>query len=323
MMSINKKTVLSLLICLLAGMLLFGCGSRDKDPSKESVTSKSSQEFCLYYLNKTENGLKEVPYKLEHMNDPIGAVNEILHRLSDTTDNNTDQYKPSIYQGVIIRSATLKKKTVTIDFENNYQQLSSDKEILLRASIVKSLIQIEGIDSVVFTVGGSGLTGTDDKAIGAMTDNNFVLKREDLYTQKEKVTLYYANEKGNRLVEVERKIEVKNNMPIELGILNELIKKSGPSGTKKPLPHDLVIYSAQVYNSICYVDLSKEIEDIMPEVDDRIKIYSMVNSIVARGNVSQVQFTVEGKPVEEFNDFSDFDEPMSCDYSLAGKRKKK
>lgn len=312
--------LLSLCICLVST----GCGKgKDRDDDSEDDRSAESGIITLYYLNKNENGLKEVPYRLEHRNNTKAAVNEILHRLSDTRDSNTDQYKASIYDGMIISSISLKKKILTIDFESNYLQLATDKEILLRASVVKSILQLKGVNSVLFTVGGDSLVGSDDKSIGAMKEDTFLLGREDLYSQKEKVTLFYANEKGDRLVEVQKEIEVTDNMPLEMGMLNALISESGPEGTRNPLPRDLVINRTQVYNNICYVDLGSQIEEIMPDVEDKIKIYAMVNTLVDRGYASQVQFTVDGNPMENLNDISHFDEPMSCDYSLAKKKKPK
>ena len=61
----------------------------------------------------------------------------------------------------------------------------------------------------------------------------------------------------------------------------------------------------------------------MPDVEDKIKIYAMVNTLVDRGYASQVQFTVDGKSMESLNEISHFNEPMSCDYSLANKKKTK
>lgn len=305
-----------LIFFLFFGLALSGCGK------KQDVREDQQDGIFLYYLNKTENGLKQVPYSLENRQEPEAAVNEILFRLSDTEDHNTDQYKPSIYEGVIINSVSVEDKTATVDFETNYQQLGADKEILLRSSIVKSLIQIDGVDFVVFTVGGSSLTGSDGKAVGAMTEDTFLLGRNDLYSQKEEVTLYYADEEGDGLVEVTETIEVSDNIPVETGMLNKLIHESGPKGTRNPLPSDLVINRTQVYNSICYVDVSSEIEEILPDIEDKVKIYAMVNTLAARGYASQVQFTVEGKPVEQLNDINHFDQPISCDYSLVSKTKK-
>ena len=294
-------------------LLLDGCREKEND-AEEGKT-----EIMLYYMNAAENGLKAVPYMLEQSDDPENAVKEILFRLSDTENNNTDQYKVSVPDGVIISSVTVKEKTAIIDFETNYQQLDTELEILIRSSIVKSLIQIEGVDHVTFTIAGNSLTGYDGKAIGEMNEDTFLLNKKDLYSKKEEVTLYYASAKGNSLVEVKRTIEVSDNMPVETGMLNELIHNSGPEGTRNPLPQDLIVNRTQVYNNICYVDLSSEIGEIIPDVEEKIKVYSIVNTLAARGAAAAVQITVDGEPMEKLNDFKGFDKPMSCDYSLAGK----
>lgn len=48
-----------------------------------------------------------------------------------------------------------------IDFGAAYGQLSHVKEVLLRTSVVKSLLQIKGVEGITFSVNGSSLLDTD------------------------------------------------------------------------------------------------------------------------------------------------------------------
>lgn len=312
-----RKEVYYLIILLSFGLLLAGCHTeKSEEPEKLEM-------MTLYYLNNEENGLVEVKRGIKETDNTEDKIKEILKQLSEGDSEGQEGYKASIYDGQIIRKVSVKKHTVNIDFESNYRQLSPDKEILMKSAVVKSLLQLKGIEEVTFTVGGDSLVGRDDIAIGSMTDESFLTERKDLYDHKEKATLYFADKDGKKLVEVKRDISVKDNMPVEMGLLNELINGEAPDGCINPLPQDLTINKTLVYNNICYVDLSGKIEEIQPNLDDKVKIYAMVNTLVDRGYASQVQFTVDGKPLAKLNDVENFDQPLSCDYSLVKETKNK
>ena len=77
-------------------------------------------------------------------------ANEVLYKLSDTENNNTNKYKASIFDGVVINDVNVIRGKAMIDFGAGYIQLSHTQEVLLRTSVVKSLLQIQGIDGYCF-----------------------------------------------------------------------------------------------------------------------------------------------------------------------------
>ena len=65
--------------------------------------------------------------------------------------------------------------------------------------------------------------------------------------------------------------------------------------------------------------MSPDIESVMPVVNEKIKIYAMVNSVISAGNASQVQFTINGRREKKLNDFTSFDKLITSDYSFCEK----
>ena len=63
---------------------------------------------------------------------------------------------------------------LTVDFSEAYKNLSAADEILTRASIVKSLTQIEGVESVAFCIKGQPLKDQLNKEVGGMTASMFI-----------------------------------------------------------------------------------------------------------------------------------------------------
>lgn len=311
------KTAYTVLILFLLATFFVGCG---QGSGTDNTVEESSDEqvIYLYYLNADGDGFYPVEYTLENTDDILLASYEIVSRLSDTENRNTDTYKASISDGVTVNSIALNGKEETVDLGAGYRQLDAAEAILLRASVVKSLVQIEGVHSVRFTINGDSLLDNDDNPIGAMTKDTFILEEESdkLYNSEGNVTLYYANMDGDSLVEYKTHLETSGNVPMETEVLLALMEVPEDLDVQSPLPSDLVINQTQIHNGVCYVDLSKDIENVLPGVEEKVMVYAMVNTITSLGNATSVQFTVEGKKMEALRDFDSFHLMMTNDYSL-------
>ena len=252
------------------------------DISRKKEEEPEQGSIVLYYLNAEEDGFEKAYYNRDNPDDPVLASYEVTYHLSDAESSSKDQYKSSIYDGVIVNSIVINEGVETIDFGSGYRQLSPVKEILCRAAVVNSLIQIEGVDSVRFTINGDSLLGTDGSAIGDMNEKTFLLEgdSDQLYDDSRTVTLYYSNEKGDGLIEYETTLDTQYNIPLETRVLEAL--KEVPEGVEclSPLPEGVKINQTQIHNNVCYVDLSQEIENILPGVEDKVTVYAIVNGLV-------------------------------------------
>ncbi|HJC31969.1 MAG TPA: GerMN domain-containing protein [Candidatus Anaerobutyricum faecale] len=318
MITCLKKISLLLLVLMLAAAG-GGCASAENTSTEtKKETTADDKTILLYYLNASGDGFYTEEYTLENTDDALMASYEVVSRLSDTENNRTDTYKPAISAGVAVNSIVLDGVEETVDMGGGYRQLKDSEEILLRAAVVKSLVQIKGVDSVRFTINGDSLLGSDDNPIGAMNADTFILEEEagKLFGNDEKVTLYYADMDGDNLVEYKTNLEATDNMPMETRVLLELMKVPDGLDAQSPLPSDLLINQTQIHNGVCYVDLSKDIENVLPGVEEKVMVYAMVNTITSLGNATSVQFTVEGEKMKSLRDFDSFHLMMTNDYSL-------
>lgn len=317
------------LVSLLSLTALCGCGkstnsAQEKTESQEQVTKeetdkKKSNVIDLYYLNAQEDGFKKVSCKLQHSDDPKEMANEVLYKLSDTENSNTNKYKASIFDGVVINDVNVNRGKATVDFGAGYIQLSSAQEVLLRTSVVKSLLQIKGIDGVMFSVNGSSLLDSDKVPVGLMDSSTILTddSQTDIYSAKKKVKLYYTNETGDKLIPYLKELTVTGNVPLETQVL--LALKNPPASKKNlksPLPSDFYVNQTQILNNICYVDLSSEVEKAAVNVKEKVTVYAMVNSLTDLDTAYQVQFTIDGKKVSKLNEFENFDALLTSDFSL-------
>lgn len=325
-------------VLFLAGLLsitaLSGCGrssnaaakkaqvetkSEEQTTKGEKTEKKTSDKIELYYLNAQEDGFKKVSYTLNNADDPLKASYEVIYELSDTEANNTSEYKASIFDGIVVNEITLDRGRENIDFGAGYGQLSNVKEVLLRTSVVKSLLQIEGVEGITFSINGSSLLDGDKVPIGMMDSSTILTDNgeEDIYSTKKKVKLYYTNETGDKLIPYLTEVKVANNVPLETQVL--LLLKNPPISKKNlrsPLPKDFYVNQTQVMDNICYVDLSSDIENAAVNVKEKVTVYAMVNSLTDLDTAYQVQFTIDGKKVSKLNEFEQFDMLLTNDFSL-------
>lgn len=315
----HRKIGYLLLLLVLFGILVAGCASAaDSEEDTSGQESTGDGVIRLYYLDADEDSFHTVDYTLENTEDPLLASYEVVSRLSDTEDSHTEIYKPAIYDDVVVNSISIDGVEETVDLGVGYRQLDAAEAILLRAAMVKSLVQIDGVESVRFTINGDSLLDSDDNPIGPMTKDTFILEEEadSLYDSEETVTLYYADMEGSGLIEYKTQLSSDDNMPMETRVLLELMTAPENTDMQSPLPSDLVINQTQIHNGVCYVDLSKDIENALPGVEEKVMVYAMVNSITALGNATSVQFTVDGEKMESLRDFDSFHLMMTNDYSL-------
>ena len=235
------------LVSLLTLTVLCGCDKstksaqekQEKTENQEQVTKeetdrKKNNTINLYYLNAQEDGFKKVSCKLQHSDDLKEMANEVLYKLSDTENNNTNKYKASIFDGVVINDVNVIRGKATIDFGAGYIQLSHTQEVLLRTSVVKSLLQM-------FSVNGSSLLDNDKMPVGLMEASTILTDdgQADIYSAKKKVKIYYTNETGDKLIPYLTELTVTDNVPLETQVLLAL---KNPPASKKNLKSVVLIY---------------------------------------------------------------------------------
>lgn len=96
----------------------------------------------------------------------------------------------------------------------------------MRASIVCSLSEIEGVNAVLFTIDGESLKDSDGNSIGLMTEDDFVENTGSSPSayQTVELTLYFANESGDKLVPQKVSARYSSNLSKEKMIVEKLMQ---------------------------------------------------------------------------------------------------
>lgn len=98
------------------------------------------------------------------------------------------------------------------------------------AAIVQSLLRLDGVNAVSLSVDGEPLKNADGAVIGLMNEDDFVENTGSSLSsyQSGTLTLYFANKKGDKLVEQKMDVRYSSNVPKEKLIVEKLMQ--GPTG---------------------------------------------------------------------------------------------
>ena len=84
------------------------------------------------------------------------------------------EYTPPIPKDVKVKRYELEGGILYLDLNAKYKQMDTVEETLVRAALVKSLVRIEGINSVWIKVEGADLTDSSGQVLGYLNEDDFV-----------------------------------------------------------------------------------------------------------------------------------------------------
>lgn len=301
-------------IIVLAAALacLTACGGEEK---------KDGTPYQVYYLDEEGTGLirEEIIYQ-GNGQDVIDVLTELLEKLGTEDANN--HYKPPVSVNMEVSDFQLKENQLSLYFTAAYQNISGIDEVLARAAIVKTLCQVEGVDYIEFFIEDQPLMIRGD-AVGLMSADSFILDLgDDKAEQSKQVTLYFADEGGQRLRTLSAKVTYNAAKPLAQMLVQRLI--DGPSSIPgadtshmiAAVPADTVLNSTTIRNNVCYVDLSRDFTQMLSNVSSDAAIYSVVNTLCELPNVNRVQFLIDGKPQDKYGETMNFYLPFERNLDL-------
>lgn len=281
------------LACLCLYFAFSACGEKGK---------QLSNPVRVYYISNAETGVEIHEYE-----KPSGPTEEqiriLLAYLSVTPENL--RYKAPLSMGFSMTGMEYRDGGITINVDRKYKELSATTEVLVRAAIVRTLTQADNVSRVQITVEGENLYDSVGDAVGWMTADQFIRNdgSEINSFEKVRVKLYFANEKGNKLIAAYREKFYSTNISMERFVVEEII--SGPSGKIAglyPTVHpDTKVLSVMTKDGICYVNVDASFSNVVNNVSSDVAIYSIVNSLTELTHVHHVQILVNGTVPEGFS----------------------
>ncbi len=275
-----------LLAVLAALILLAGCSGNGE--------TKAPSEYFMYYLSLEANKVVENAYEPEASSGDE-MIQEFVDRLNETPEG--EDYQRLMPKDVKIDSYSLEDSTLILTIGGDYEQMERPREVLVRVGLVRAFTQISGVDRVQIVTENGELKDSAGNVIGAMTRESFVENAgsEINNYQYTTLTLYFANETGDKLVPETRSVYYSTSVPLERVVVEQLVKGPAEEGHYAVLPSDTNILSVTTSENIAYVNFDNTFMNGTMSVVQEIPIYALVNSITTNCPVQRVQFSIDGE----------------------------
>ena len=299
----KKRKITALVMALVLGAVAFsGCGKKETE-----------RKYKIYYVNEEQGEVLA-----ESFVPSEETTQTMLEEMTEKLNKKNAEGHTLLPENIEIQSCVDDDGMIRVDFNQEYHDLNPVDEVLLRASIVKDYVQIPNIYLVTITAEGTPIVDSQGQEIGAMSLDSFLENtgKEIMAYQYKELNLYFTNEEGNQLVPEARQVYYNGNTPIEKVIVEQLLRGPGESGHYATLPSDTRIVGVSVADGIAYVNLGKQFVDEALPVDAQIPIYSIVNSLIDAGNVSQVQISINGDTSLLFKDKVDMNQLFQVNHEL-------
>lgn len=301
-----KKQRIIIWLGILAVMLLAGCHTKKEESKKGPF---------LFYVNADGTALKRESYTIKEGTSEE-AVKTMLKELSKPQEDIGIQ--APIPQGVKVEGFKLEENKLYLDMNEKYLDMNDVQEMLCRASIVQTLTQVEGVDLVEFSINGEPLLRKNGETVGALSAGSFV---KDTGTalksyQRTTLTLFFANEKGDGLIAEKKDVRYISNVSTEKLVIEQLMKGPGNKKANPILSSQVKIINVSVKDGICYVNFDKQFLERVYDVEPKVVIYGIVNSILSNGNVSRVQISVGGETALSYQESIKLNEPFERNLEL-------
>lgn len=287
---VMKKIVI--LVCMVFWLpVLASCGTTDQ--------VDAGSVYTIYGINKDETKIVSSQYvaKSTQQDD---LIDELIEQLMTTPERL--EYRAPLGGNNRLVGYSLEEGQLILNFDELYKDQPITTEVLVRAAVVRTLTQIEGVTYVSFQIRSEPLKDTAGNVIGIMSADMFIDKAESESNARERVKLrlYFANEDGDRLVETNRTLEYStnvSNVSLEKLVVEQIIGGPSKQVEGKVFPTinpDTKIVGVTVKDGTCYVNLNESFLTQIYNVTSEVTIYSITNSLVELPNVNRVQIAING-----------------------------
>lgn len=280
-----KKWNRLLPVAVMCILCLSGCGAGGEQEGEKTVD--------VYYLNKEETKISSEPHGLQEQDAPqqIGELLELMAQAPEDAEN-----KAVISSDFTVLDAVIEEEQIILTVDEGYRKLSPTTEVLTRAAFVRTLTQLPGIRYVSMKLREDPLTDRSGNPIGIMEASMFVDNAGDEINTYEKVrlTLYFTDESGTKLVKTTKPVVYNTNISMEKLVVEQLIKGPGNDEIFPTVNPETKVNNVTVKDGICYVNLNENFLTQMTNVTSEVTVYSITNSLVELSNINKVQISING-----------------------------
>lgn len=292
---------INVFVCIILGLSLLGCGKGD-DSAKADIP--------IYYVSTAGNGLETVGYDLQAQ-DVDGQIEELFRELKKSQES--QGITSSVPSTIELEKYELHDGQLDLYFGKNYHEMKKGTEILMRAAVVQTMVQLDEVNHISFYVGEEALKDSYGEVIGIMNAENFIQKTDSKLSSYQSTTLklYFATADGETLeAETREEVHYNDSTSVEKLVLEQLMDGPENDSLSPTIPETVKLLGVSVKDGVCYVNLSSSFLTNIYNQKPEVTIYSIVNSLIANAKVLKVQILIEGSSDVVFLNTVDLSKPL-------------
>lgn len=299
--------------------LLGGCQGKQN----EGETDPEHGIYQIYYKNVEGTDLVKVSYNAEtDSTDRQGLMQELIHALQSQKPDDP-KILPAVPAGLeVLECDFSSEEYVVLNFNSRYRELKPMDEILCRAALVLTLTQIPDVEYLNLKVEGEELTDSAGKTVNLLSQSNFVtgLDSESYRKQKNTVLLYLASTDEHSLVEVERIVLNDESITLEKLAMKLLLDGPVDENSKMVIPPTVSMPDISVESGVCYVNFESDFLTDTTDLDPKLIVYAIVNTLTELPEINKVQLMVGGISDVKLKELMSLEEPFVKDLSIVAHR---
>ncbi|MGF7010428.1 spore germination protein GerM [Lachnospiraceae bacterium PF1-22] len=288
---------------ILLSLLVFSGCDRQEEVGKD-------QSF-VYYLNLDGTGLEKRAYEYTEKST-LKRAQEALEAMDRPEEG--EKVRSLLSEGVKVKKVTISKGVVGVHFNGAFTGLTKLSETLLLGGMTYTLTQFPEIDGVRVYIDDSELADAEGQARGVLHKEDFIenIGASIHTTETAKITLYYGNQTGDKLVKRTKSVRYNSNSSIEKLVAEKLIKGTKAKEETAPLASEVIVLGVTVKDGICYLNLSESFMSTQGKTSPEVTIYSLVNSIIDTSeSVQKVQISINGESDVKYKENISLSKPFS------------
>lgn len=294
----KRRVCLFLILTVIFSSIAAGCGEQ----------ADTDVDVTVCFVNADRNAIVETTVSHTSDDSQEEYVAALLGYMNDDSLMPEDSQK--LMDESMILGTEIKEHIIYFDMDDSFNDISASDKLLIRAGLTKMFLQVKGIKSVGLLVEGEPAKDSYGNPIGPTTSTTFIENPSKLINEyiNTSMTLYFADNSGQKLVPESRRVYHSSNAPLEEVVVSEILKGPYESGRSAVMPSDIIVLSVTIQDDICYINFDESIANaVSADVDPYVQIYSLVNSIDAVCKVSRVSFSVNGSSDYTYADEISFD----------------
>ena len=222
--------------------------------------------------------------------DSPSEIDAVLKLFASPSED--ESLRCALPEGVTVNGWTQEKQAIYLSLSANFLNISAMEQTIAAFCAAMTLCELDGVESVTITAGGQTL-------FSGLVPEDALLSDTDADPYVRQLRLYFPDSSGRYLLSEYHTLTLGEDTSPERYVVEELLRGPNSSELKSLIPAGTALLSCATVDNVCVVNLSEEFVSNRPEtaLEERLAIYTIVNSLTALAGVDSVNLLAEGQPI--------------------------